>query len=136
MIVSLAVNKQVVWKNKSFCYLCRRFCHLFESLSFSNYFYFSINKISRMQVVFFKQQPLHVTGKYSYYFHRWNILKLWYSRSSPSEVFLEKSVLKIFSKFTGQHLCRSMILIQLYCNHSSILVFSYKFAAYFWNTYL
>ena len=33
-------------------------------------------------------------------------------RSSPSEVFLGKGVLKICSKFTGEHPCRSAISIQ------------------------
>ena len=34
-------------------------------------------------------------------------------RSSPLEVFLGKSVLKICSKFTGEHPCRSVISIKL-----------------------
>ena len=34
-------------------------------------------------------------------------------RSSRSEVFLGKGVLKICSKFTGEHPCRSAILIKL-----------------------
>ena len=33
-------------------------------------------------------------------------------RSSPSEVFLEKGVLKICGKFTGEHTCRSAISIK------------------------
>ena len=33
-------------------------------------------------------------------------------RSSLPEVFLGKGVLKICSKFTGEHLCRSMISIK------------------------
>ena len=32
------------------------------------------------------------------------------------EVFLEKGVLKICSKFTGEHRCRSVISIKLLCN--------------------
>ena len=36
---------------------------------------------------------------------------------SPPEVFLEKSVLKIYSKFTGKYPCRSVILIKLLCNN-------------------
>ena len=36
-------------------------------------------------------------------------------RSSHSEVFLGKGVLKICSKFTGEHPCRSMISIKLLC---------------------
>ena len=34
-------------------------------------------------------------------------------RSSPSEMFLRKDVLKIYSKFTGDHPCRIVILIKL-----------------------
>ena len=37
-------------------------------------------------------------------------------RSSRPEVFLRKSVLKICSKFTGEHPCRSAISIKLLCN--------------------
>ena len=36
-------------------------------------------------------------------------------RSSRSEVFLGKGVLKICSKFTGEHPCRSVISIKLLC---------------------
>ena len=45
------------------------------------------------------------------------------TRSSHPEVFLGKGVLKICSKFTGEH--------QLYWNRTSAWVFSCKFAAYF-----
>ena len=38
------------------------------------------------------------------------------SRSSPSQVFLRKGVLKIDSKFTGEHPCQSAIPIKLLCN--------------------
>ena len=34
-------------------------------------------------------------------------------RSSPPEVFLGKGALKIYSKFTGEHPCRSVISIKL-----------------------
>ena len=37
-------------------------------------------------------------------------------RSSHQDVFLGKGVLKIFSKFTAEHPCQSMISIQLLCN--------------------
>ena len=36
-------------------------------------------------------------------------------RSSLPEVFLGKGVLKICSKFTGKHPCRSLISINLFC---------------------
>ena len=41
-------------------------------------------------------------------------------RSSPSEIFLGKRVLKICSKFTGEHPCRSRISIKLHCNFTEI----------------
>ena len=34
-------------------------------------------------------------------------------KSSASEVFLGKSVLKIYSKFTGEHPCQSVISVKL-----------------------
>ena len=57
------------------------------------------------------------------------------TRSSHPEVFLEKDVLKICSKFTGELLCRSVIPIKLLSNHASAWVFSRKFAAFFQNTF-
>ena len=41
-------------------------------------------------------------------------------RSSPSEVFLGKGFLKICSKFTGEHPCRSVNSIKLLCNFIEI----------------
>ena len=42
------------------------------------------------------------------------------SRTSHSEVFLLKGVLRIYSKFTGEHPCRSGISIQLLSNFIEI----------------
>ena len=42
------------------------------------------------------------------------------SRSSPSEVFLRKGILKICRKFTGEHPCRSVISIKLQSNFIKI----------------
>ena len=55
-------------------------------------------------------------------------------RSSHPEVFLGKGVLKICSKFTGEHPYRSVISIKLR-NYTSAWVFSCKFAVYFYNTF-
>ena len=41
-------------------------------------------------------------------------------RSSHPEVFLRKGVLKICSKFTAEHPCRSAISIKLLCNFIEI----------------
>ena len=43
------------------------------------------------------------------------------SRNSPPEVFLGKDVLKICSKFTGEHPRRSVISIKLLCNFIEII---------------
>ena len=57
----------------------------------------------------------------------------YWDRSSPPEVLLGKGVLKIYSKFTGQHPC-DFNRKQLYWNHTLAWVFPCKFAAYFQNT--
>ena len=41
-------------------------------------------------------------------------------KSSHPEVFLEKAVLKISSKFTGEQSCRSVVSINLLCNFIGI----------------
>ena len=43
-----------------------------------------------------------------------------YFRSSHPEVFLRKCVMKICSKFKGEHPCRSVIIIKLLCNFIEI----------------
>ena len=53
-------------------------------------------------------------------------------KSSHPDVFLRKGVLRICSKFTGEHPCRS---VQLYWNHTAAWVFSCKFDAYFQNIF-
>ena len=42
------------------------------------------------------------------------------NRSSRPEMFLGKGILKIYSKFTGEHTCRSVISINLLCNFIEI----------------
>ena len=44
------------------------------------------------------------------------LLKLYWNISNPSEVFRGKGVLKINSKFTGEHPCWSAISLKLLCN--------------------
>ena len=73
-----------------------------------------------------------------------NVILAWYgltwNRGSHPWVFIGKGVLKICSKFTGEHQCRSVILIklleQLYWNCNWTWVFSCKFAAYLQNIFL
>ena len=56
-------------------------------------------------------------------------------RSNHPEVFLVKGVLKICSKFTGEHPCRSAISIKLLCNCTLVWLFFRKFPPYFRNTF-
>ena len=44
----------------------------------------------------------------------------WNWKSNLPEVFLRKGVLKIYSKFREEHLCRSVISINLLCNFIEI----------------
>ena len=46
----------------------------------------------------------------------------YFSRSSPSEVFLGKGFLKICSKFTGEHLCRLVISVKLQSSFIEIVL--------------
>ena len=52
-------------------------------------------------------------------------------RSSHPEVFLGKDALKICSKFTEEHPCRSVISIKLYSKN--ILLFVSSFSCTFWH---
>ena len=61
-------------------------------------------------------------------------------RSSPPEVILRKGVLKICSKFIGEHPCRSVIWIKPLCNFIEIILrhgcspvnLQHIFRTYFW----
>ena len=55
-----------------------------------------------------------------------------FSRSSCTEVFLRKGILKKCSKFTGEHAYRTVISVKL---QSKGWMFSNKFAACFQNTF-
>ena len=68
-----------------------------------------------------------------------SILLFFYScclRSSHPQVFLVKGILKICSKFAGEHPCRSATSMkQPYWNRTSAWVLSCKFAAHFQNSF-
>ena len=61
-------------------------------------------------------------------------------KSIPPEVFIEKGILKICRKFTGEHLRQSVISIKLESIFIGITlrhwVHFYKFAAYFRSPFL
>ena len=58
------------------------------------------------------------------------------NRSGPLKVFLRKSVLKICSKFYWRTPMPKLIFKATLLKYTSAWVFSYKFAAYFQNTFL
>ena len=67
-----------------------------------------------------------LTGNWNHHRHcfefcclrKWIFVKIF--RSSHPEVFLEKCILKICSKFTGEHRCQSVISIKLLCSFIEI----------------
>ena len=76
------------------------FVILLKSQSFGWKFYFTVRHFRSISLV------LHVTL---------DLISRIYFRSSPPEVFLGKGVLKICSKFIGEHPCRSAISIYCFC---------------------
>ena len=49
-----------------------------------------------------------------------NLRLIYLVKSSPAEVFVRKGPLKICSTFTGEHPCRSVISLQLFCSFIGI----------------
>ena len=85
-------------------------------------------------VIFFRPCVLNriLTGNWNHHritsaFHpefcclrKWIFVKIF--RSSHPEVFLEKCILKICSKFTGEHPCRSVSSVKLLCSFIEIIL--------------
>ena len=57
--------------------------------------------------------PLRLLKRISFFLFKIYIFESFSSRSSPPYVFLWKGVLKICSKFTGEHSCQSVVSIKL-----------------------
>ena len=70
-----------------------------------------------------KKIAMHNKNFYNKFIIAFSKTTLLINRSITLDIFLDKSVLKICSKFTGEHPCRSVISIKLQSNC--------KFAAYF-----
>ena len=78
-----------------------------------------VTKTSRNHKPCFEHISQSCFQKNGWYFCK-GITQVGYFRSSHAQVFLVKGVLKICSKFTGENLCRSVILIKLLCNFIEI----------------
>ena len=57
----------------------------------------------------------NVTAAFCWAEENWNAMSFKTFKSSRPEVFLRKAVLKICSKFTGEHSCQSVTSIKLLC---------------------
>ena len=71
-----------------------------------------------------EQREINVQSAYNHSAKKhWQPCLYFYSvRSSPTEVFLGKGVLKGCIKFTGEHTCRSAISIKMVCNFIEIVL--------------
>ena len=83
--------------------------HLTQNYIQEKQMYLSISK----KVIWIHLQSLHTSPSLP-------LATQHFDRSSHPDVFLEKGFLKTCSKFTGEHLCRSVISIQLFCNFVEI----------------
>ena len=88
--------------------------HLFK-LALKTYFQFP-KSLKNLKM---KNNLLQNLMSFRYFSHNRDSYRSNY-RSSHSEVFLRKAVLKISSKFTGEYPCRSVISIKFLCNFTEI----------------
>ena len=100
----------IILHNRSFLY-----SENISSITKSSKFCFIKNYLHSLFDVFisfFKIVSLFIL----FLFFPFSFLNLHYQKQPHPEVFLGKHVLKIYSKFTGEHPCRSVISIKLQCN--------------------
>ena len=64
-----------------------------------------------------------------------NLYPLDILKKQPPEVFYKKGVLKNFAEFTGNHLCQSFLLLQLYLKKYSCTGVSCEFYKIFNKTF-
>ena len=84
-----------------------------ETFTASRFFYKIHEDFSRelIKVLFRQNYWRHASWKI--FFQLSLLIRKLENRSSPPEMFLRKGVPKICRKFTGEHLCRSVISIKL-----------------------
>ena len=110
-----------------FHFKVNEFLNFFSTINFSYKYlpeakvYLEPSRTSRMELFaifspkIHKKTPTHVSFYWSY--RQVSILRI-----SSSEMFCEKSALKICSKFTGEQACRSVISIKLFRNFIEIAI--------------
>ena len=96
------INVRLVNNKKDFLKYTSRPTHITHKIFDENY-----AAIHEIKLVLMLNKPIYVG---------FTVLKLSKCRSIHPRVFLGKGVLKICSKLTGGHPCRSAISIKLLCN--------------------
>ena len=93
------------------------------------YFKADHTPLNCLKAVFHKFYLVHSWIRFLKWLLFWEIGKSWndipcYDRSSRTDVFFEKGVLRNFAKFTWKHLCQSLFLIEA-CNFIKGIVRSF-----------
>ena len=109
---------------------CNNSCHAYQELGQGDFYSFDQKKVPLFLIYSLpthkksnqKENHAYLNLLYSIC-HRediYRLVKLLTSRSSHPEVFIVKGILRISSKFTGEHPCWSVISITLLCNFIEI----------------
>ena len=110
----------------------------YQSQGFTLVYCFLVSQLCENKLRDIRELPAGKNSRNFLNFLLWTreiiIFKVSINRNSLPKVFLGKDVLKKYSEFAGEHPCQSVISIKLLC--TSVLVFSFKFAAHFLNTFL
>ena len=103
----MQVNREKTTVKKKITYFLKNYVASKKSLQFANLFYRFVFRCEVLYTfcILFVWNSIHNIGIF---------------RSSHPEVFLGKGVLKICSKFTGEHPCRSVISIKFLCKFTEI----------------
>ena len=84
---------------------------MFKSYNISNFIFSCASYVGRQDVSRGRKQEINIGSGCD---HRSTTVHEVIDRSYRPEGFYKKSVLKIFPKFTGKDLCRSLFLIKLH----------------------
>ena len=83
---------------------------------------FALFRFCKRSITDVWEMPLPLTYKGGIWYCNTDDNRGFHFRSSHPEMFLGKGVRKISIKFTGEHPCRSVILIKLLCNFIEITI--------------
>ena len=111
---------------------CNNSCHAYQELGQGDFYSFDQKKVPLFLIYSLpthkksnqKENHAYLNLLYSICYREdiYRLVKLLTSRSSHPEVFIVKGILRISSKFTGEHPCWSVISITLLCNFIEIIL--------------